>query len=100
MSADLNGHARDIDFEITEMEHLSSGARVAQSAQDSSDSCDQFAWAERLCDVVVSAELEALDAVGLRSFCRQKDYGDSGESRGLADLAAKFEAVSAGQHHV
>src|ERR1700756_4934098 len=38
MSADLNGHAGYIDFEIAEAKHLCPGSRVTQTAQNRSNS--------------------------------------------------------------
>ncbi len=58
----------------------------------------QFFDAEGLGNVVVCAEFEALDAVLLQRFGRQKQQGYLVVAR--ADVAGELEAVDAGQHHI
>ena len=66
-------------------------------AQDGAHAHRELARRERLRHVVVGAELEPDDAVGLLAARRQQDHGQVGAS---ADPAAELEAVGAGQHHV
>src|SRR5258707_5808556 len=44
------------------------------SAEDRRDSGNQFAWAERLGQIVVSAEFQAQDAVEFVPFCRKHQH--------------------------
>ena len=76
------------------------GKRALKAAQNGFDAGHKFARAERLGDVVVGAELESEDAVGFAAFGRKKNYGHGGEPVSLADGAAEFETVFAGDHDV
>src|SRR5579872_5425151 len=71
----LYSHRRDIDFQLAEPQDFTRDRSLAQPAQHAPDARDQFARAERFCDVVIAAELQALDAVGLGGFRRKKDDG-------------------------
>ena len=76
------------------------GKRALEAAQHGFDAGDEFARAERLGDVVVCAEFEAENAVGFAALCGQENYRDRGEPGRLADGAADFQAVFAGNHDV
>jgi hypothetical protein len=71
--------------------------RGAGSPQDRAHARDDLPGAERLDDVVVGAELEADDAVGLVAAGGEHD---DRHLRGAADLTADVEARSVGQHQI
>ena len=64
--------------------------RIARAAQDRIHPRDQFARAERLCHVIVAADLKSENAVDLLVAGRQEQ---DRRIRRLPDLAADFEAV-------
>src|SRR5215469_1058921 len=100
VSADLNRHAGDVDFEIAEAKHLCPGSRVTQSAQHSSNACHEFARTERLGDVVIAAQFQPFHAISFRGFRGEKDDGNGRQSGRLPNLAAQFKAVDSGQHDI
>src|SRR5208282_684687 len=93
------GHGRRIDFDLADFDRTRR-KRTLEAAQHCFDAGDEFAWAERLGDVVVGTKLEAKNAVGLAAFCGQENHWDGGESGSLTNGAADFEAVFAGDHDV
>jgi hypothetical protein len=68
--------------------------------QDGFDPGHHLPWAEGLGDVIVGAQLQSGDPVGLSRPSGHKDDRDLGERRRLAEVAAKIEAVAARQHDV
>ena len=74
--------------------------RALETAQHGLDAGDEFARAEGLGDVVVGAEFETEDAVGFAALRGQKNYGHGGEAGRLANGAADFQTVFAGNHDV
>ena len=99
VSAHGEGHGRGIDFDFADF-HGAGRQRALEAAQHGLDAGDEFARAERLGDVVVGAEFESEDAVGFAALCGQKNYGHGGEAGRLANGAANFQAVFAGDHDV
>ena len=71
--------------------------RRRRPAQHGADARGELARRERLRHVVVGAELEADDPVGLLAARGQQDHG---QVRARPDPAAEREPVGAGQHHV
>ncbi len=77
------------------------GLRPALRApQQGADPGHELARAERLRDVVVGAELEAHDPVGLLGAGGQHDDGQRARLGRPAEGAADLQAVDAGQHEV
>ena len=99
VAAHGEGHGGGIDFDVADF-HGAGRQRTLEAAQHGFDAGDEFARAEGLGDVVVGAEFETEDAVGFAAFGGQKNYGNGGEAGSLADGAAEFEAVFAGDHDV
>ena len=93
---DLYGHGGDVNFEFSEAQHFCRGGRLAQSTQHAANAGHEFAGAEGLGDVVVSAQFQTFDAVGFGGFSGEKDDWSCREDWGLADVAAEFEAVGPG----
>ena len=85
-AADLYGHGGDIDLQIAEVEDLGSIRRLAQTAEHGADPRHQFARAERLGDVVVAAEFQAFDPVGLRGLRREKNDGNRRKAAGVCRM--------------
>lgn len=85
----------EVDLEPTEAQPCS--ASGAGAAQDSLDARDDLCGCGRLDDVVVGAEAEPADLVGVSATRAEKQDGDLG---GGADLAAELEARPAGEHDV
>ena len=67
------------------------------AAQDGADAGGQLVGVERLRDVVVGAEVEALGLVGRRALGRQQDHRDRAA---LAQLAHDLDAVDVGHDDV
>jgi hypothetical protein len=70
---------------------------VSRTAKDGSDSGEQFARVERFGDIVVGAEFQADDAIGLLAHGGEHDDGDF---RLGAQPSGEVEAGFAGQHQV
>ena len=68
--------------------------------KDGLDAGHQFAWAERLRDVVIGAQFQSENAIGLAAFRGQKDYRDRRQLDRLPDLAAKLQAIFSGHHDI
>ncbi len=86
-----------VEREVVEREPLHGDRRESRAAQDGADARRELARRERLGDVVVGAELEADDAVGLLAAGGEHDH------RQVAlrpDPAAEREPVRSRQHHV
>src|SRR6266511_2691446 len=64
-----------IDLELTEDDALGLGRRRTASAEDVANTDCELARGERLGHVVVCAELEADDPIGLVPACGQHDHG-------------------------
>src|SRR5579862_1034686 len=96
----LHSHRRHVDFKITEAQNFRSRLQISGTAQDRANTSDEFTGAERLGDVIVCAEFQPLDAVGLCGFCGQKDDRNCRERWGLANVMAEVEAINPGQHDV
>src|ERR1700683_4472462 len=71
-----------------------------KAAQHGLDAGHEFARAERLGDVVVSADLEAEDAGGFTALGGEKNHWHRCEAGSLAHGAAKLEPIFAGDHNV
>ena len=99
VAAHGEGHGRGIDLDVADF-HGAGRQRALEAAQHGFHAGNEFARAERLGDVVVGAEFESEDAVGFAAFRGQKNYRDRGQACSLADGAAEFEAVFAGDHDV
>ena len=69
-------------------------------AQQRAHARDEFVGAERLGDVVVGAELEPDDAVGLFGAGGQHDDRQGGRGRIGAERTADLEAVEAREHQI
>ena len=73
------------------------GLGAGRTPQDGADAGGQLVGVERLGDVVVGAEVEALGLVGGRALGRQQDDGDRAP---LAELAHDLDAVEVGHDDV
>ena len=93
------GHvpARGVDREPVEAQPLLGHDVELGAPQHRANACGELARRERLRHVVVGAELEPDDAVGLLAAGGQHDHGQPGA---LADPAAELEAVRPGKHQV
>src|SRR5579863_2134109 len=74
----LHRHGRSVDFEVAKAENLKFFWRLPRAAQHAPHTGNQFTRAEGLGDVVVTAEFEALNPVGLGGFRGEEDYRDGG----------------------
>jgi len=73
---------------------------LGRTAEDGVDAGDEDLAGKRLGDVVVGAELEAEDDVGLLGLGGQHDDRGLGAFLGGADTAADFEAVEPREHQI
>jgi hypothetical protein len=64
-----------VELQLVERQGVGPWAVRLGAAEHAPDPCDQLAWGERLRDVVVGAELETDDPVGLLPASRQHDHG-------------------------
>ena len=71
------------------------GTAASGSAQDCLDPRQQLAWAERLGDIIVGADLQADDAIHFLRNRRRKMIGEDAPSR---KLPAKREPILASDH--
>src|SRR5271169_5715870 len=99
VSAYGEGHGRRIDFDIADF-HRAGRQGTLEAPQHSLDARDEFPRAEGLGDVVVGAEFETEDAVGFAALRGQENYGHGCQAGGLANSAADFESIFAGDHDV
>ena len=99
LAAHGKDHGRRIDFNFPDL-HGAGRKRTLEAAQNGFDSGHEFARAEGLGDIVVGAEFEAENAIGLAAFCGQENDRDRGKAGRLANRAADFESVFTGDHDV
>src|SRR5580692_3992227 len=99
VSAHGESHGRGIDFDFADF-HRAWRQRALETAQYGLHACHEFPRAERLGDVVIGPEFETEHAVGFAAFRGQKNYGHGGEAGRLANGAADFETILAGDHDV
>ena len=99
LSANSEDHGRGIDGDVADLERAGR-KRALEAAEHGFDAGYEFARAERLGNVVVGSDLEAEDAVGFAAFGGEENYRHGSEAGSLADSAAEFEAVFAGDHDV
>jgi cob(I)alamin adenosyltransferase len=100
LAGDGDAPLAGIDDDVAEHDRALAVRRVAVAVHTTEHrvhACDQLGGRERLDDVVVGAELQADDAVGLLATRRQQDHGDVAV---LAQPRHHLQAVEAGQHHV
>ena len=83
--------------DVAELEAPGIARGCRRAAQNRPHADRELARRERLRHVVVGAELEADDPVGLLAARRQQDHRQVGAR---ADPAAELEPVDAGEHHV
>src|SRR5690348_15487745 len=95
-SANLDGHRRHINLEVAKSQNLDPRCHVSHSTEHGADTGDQFARAEGLRNVIVAAQLEALDAIRFGGLCRQKNDRSRRERRSLPDVPAQLESVCTG----
>ena len=89
--------AAGVESCLAELERLGGPVDQRCSAEHGSDAGGELAWRERLGHVVVGAELEADDPVGLVAAGRQQDHR---QVAARADPAHQLQPVGAGQHDV
>src|SRR5438132_13507214 len=70
---------------------------AGSAAKNCSDPSSEFAWRERLRDVVIGAEFQAGNSVVL--FATRGEHHD-GDRRDFTDPTKHFEPVDAGKHKV
>ena len=87
----------EVDLDVVEREHAGARLGARRPAQDRADAGGQLVRVERLGDVVVGAEVEALGLVGGRALGRQQDDRDRAS---LAQLAHDLDAVEVGHDDV
>ena len=87
----------EVDLDVVEREDAGARARAGRAAQDRADARGQLVGVERLGDVVVGAEVEALGLVGGRALGGQQDHRDRAP---LAQLAHDLDAVEVGHDDV
>ena len=87
----------EVDLDVVELEDARARLRAGRPAQDGADAGGQLVGVERLGDVVVGAEVEALGLVGGRALRGQQDDRDR---PALAQLAHDLDAVEVGHHDV
>ena len=99
LSANRENHCGGIDSDVSNFERTGR-KRALEAAQHGFDTGDEFARAERLRDVVVRSDLETKHTIRLAAFCREKNHRHGGETGSLADGAAEFESIFAGNHYI
>src|SRR6185312_15235071 len=95
----VEGHTprREIELQSLHARDTLTGGRAASAPQHRADARDHLGAAEWLDHVVVGAELEADDAVGL---CPARGEHDDRGGGVAADLAGDVAAVAVGKHQV
>ena len=86
-----------VELDVAEGEPLGGRLGGAGAPKHGSHACRELARGERLRHVVVRAELEPDDPVGLLAARGQHDHG---QLRARADPPAELQAVRSGQHDV
>ena len=71
--------------------------RAAPAPQNRADAGEKLAWIERLGQIVVGADLKADDPI---RFLAARGQHQDWRLRARPDIAADFEAIEIGQHHV
>src|SRR4051812_6864587 len=89
--------ALEIDLDVVELDHACARLRAAAAADDGADARRQLVRVERLRDVVVGAEVEALGLVGGRAFRREED---DGHRPALTELPHDLDPVEIRHHDV
>ena len=74
--------------------------RALEAAHHRLDASDEFTRAEGLGNVIVAAQFQAEDSIGLAAFGGQKNNRDRSERNGLTNLPAQFQAVFAWHHDI
>jgi len=92
-------HGGGVDGNFSDGEG-SGGKGALEAAQHGFDPGHEFARAEGFRDIVVGAKFETENTIGLAAFCGQENDGNGGEAGSLANGAAEFESVFAGNHDV
>ena len=87
----------EVDLDVVEGEHARARARTRRSAEHRANAGRQLVGMERLGDVVVGAEVEALGLVGGRALGGQQDHRHRPP---LAQLAHDLDAVEVRHHDV
>src|ERR1700674_5150436 len=90
----LYRHRTDVNFEIAKSKRFRDRGILVQSTQHAANAGHQLPRAERLGNVIVAAQFQALDAVGFAGLGGEEDDGSCRKGWGLADVAAKFEALA------
>ena len=87
-----------VEADVADLDHVGRRRRIrSAAAEDGADAGDQLGHAERLHEVVVGAELEPHDAIGLEPSGGEHD---DRHPRRRADRPADVAAVDVGQHEV
>jgi len=86
-----------VDGEPVELDALGGAGGRSRASEHRLDARRELTRRERLRHVVVGAELEADDAIGLLSARGEHDHGQVAAG---ADPSAQREPVGAGKHHV
>jgi hypothetical protein len=97
LSSDGHPHPRHVHLDARGPEHVSAGRRRGRSPKHGPNARDELLRAERLDDVIVGADLQADDAVGLVAASGQHDDGDV---RRTAKLPGDVEAVAPGKPEI
>jgi hypothetical protein len=99
LSANRKNHGGGIDFDVADLERAG-WKRTLEAPEHGLHASYKFSRAEGFGDVVVRSNLEAKDTVGFATFGGQENHGYCGQTLSLADGAAEFETVLAGDHDV
>ena len=99
LAAQRHHPAAEVDLQLVALDRLLLGRLAAhpRAAQGGFDAAAELAHRERLGDVVVGADLEPGDLVGLAALRGQHD---DRHLAARAQLAADLDAVELGQHQV
>jgi hypothetical protein len=76
------------------------GERLFKPPKHRSDTGSKFACPKRLGNVVVSAKVQAADAVFFTGFSGKKDDWNPGQVAAFANLAANFIPTATGDHDI
>src|SRR3984885_10323059 len=99
LAVDAKLHGAGVNLDVLKLQD-GRCAWPLEAAQNGLDAGDQLARSEGFGDVVVGAQLEAVDAVVLRRARGEKDDWDDAEGRVQPEPAAEIEAIAAGYHDV
>ncbi len=86
-----------VEFEISGLEHFDGGLARTEVNLDAGN---EFAYEERLDDVIVGTEFKAQNAVRLAGAGGEKDHWNADEFRVAAYAFADVESVGIGKHDV